>query len=90
MQFMTSVIPEISDQPVSNYVSRRGRIQIIGTPWKMAITAIVTFAITFSVMQIVNSKDDPAKQIAKLGAYFLSSGELIRVRRAELCELIPI
>ena len=51
---------------------------MMGTPWKMAITAIVTFAITFSAIQFSNSKNDPKKEIAKMGAVFLSSGELIR------------
>lgn len=75
---MSNEIPEISDVPVTKYVSRKGRIQMLGTPWKMALTALITFALTFSTTQFMNSKDDPAKAIAKLGAYYLSSGELIR------------
>ena len=78
LQGMSSRIPEISDLPIRNYVSRKGRFQMMGTPWKMALTAIVTFAITFSTVQFSNSKNDPRKEITKMGAVFLSSGELIR------------
>lgn len=78
VQVMTNEIPEISDLPITNYVSQKGRFQRMGTTWKMVLTAIVTFAITFSVVQFTNSRESTKKEIANMGAVFLSSGEMIR------------